>query len=514
MKISLENLDARGLLVDLDGATGERILVRSAAGLRGTVHQQGERLTLSEVGAESLALEALRVVLGELVLSSATGAAFEGLALSLDQSGAKLSLDATATSLVALDLEVAVGDVLVKGRVTLAGARLSVRDAEGSLSADRMNLSGFALRIGDVEAAADAWSGTAVAIRWGAAGFGMDARSMEGPAVRFATKDLRFSGTGMEVAALALDAKHVEIGHVGVAGGQLAIALRGAGTGAQPSAGPPAGAGAEAGAGARSPAFDWRLLDFLSGDIDVDVEVDLTVPIIGSRKATHRLRVPIEDGSIDYRELEKNLSALENALLDFSVREGALVLERVNPLFPARGHGKPVVAWDLDEPGLAAAEAHRVRLAVLPHARVVGSDDDAPKSQTAPPGSQTAPSKSAIALRKLALNRINVRLALAPVAEEVCSTGPVRATSIDTIIVQGSVVHHLGAPPIPGNILGEIGGAALAVAGLRLGTIALDASSIRVGNLSPIEVAFLGLEPTNVQLGLEAVGLDGIVVTL
>jgi len=51
------------------------------------------------------------------------------------------------------------------------------------------------------------------------------------------------------------------------------------------------------------------------------------VPIIGHRKATHRLRVPSQVHARLPRAREQ-LSTLENAVLDFSAKDGALRLER------------------------------------------------------------------------------------------------------------------------------------------------------------------------------------------
>jgi hypothetical protein len=518
VKISLERLDTRALRLDLSGDGGEHVVIAATTGLRGTLEQDGERLTLQGVAAESIALQALRIALGQLVLSSTTGATFEGFGLTLEQRTGYLAFDVTAASIVVLDLTVAVDDVLVTGRVELGGARLHVGADDGSLAAERMELSGFAVRIGELELATEAMSGLDVAIRWGNKGFALDAGSLAGPALRVTTKDLRLAGSGVALSALALDSRHIEIGKIAFAGGQLALKLspppaarssappaaRSSAPPAARSSAPPAAGRPSAPVVMREPVVDLHVLDSLSGAIDVDVDVDLTVPIIGSRKATHRLRVPIDRGSIDFRELESNLAALENALLDFSVRDGALVLERVNPLFPARGHGKPVLVWDLDATDLAVAETNRVRLAVLPRARLVGSDDDAPKSQAAPSG-------SAIALRKLGLQKIDVRLTLAPVEGPLA--GIVRPHRVDSFVLQGSVFHHPSTPPREGTLLGEIAGASLTVAGLRLGTTGLDIANVAFARLSPIEIAFSDVHPTSVELGMEGAAFEGLVVT-
>src|SRR5690606_11056084 len=102
---------------------------------------------------------------------------------------------------------------------------------------------------------------------------------------------------------------------------------------------------AEAALPQRRPWLDWNLLDSLTGHAHVDVGIDITLPLIGRRRAVHQLRVGVQQGRIDYRALESDLSALEDALLDFSVRDDALVLELGIPLLPTRGMGKPLIRW-------------------------------------------------------------------------------------------------------------------------------------------------------------------------
>jgi hypothetical protein len=323
----------------------------------------------------------------------------------------------------------------------------------------------------------------------------MNAEGMEAASLDVVSGELRLALTGVVVEAFALEGPKMTARRATVERGRLALALA-------PSApAPPAQPVPDA------PLFDWRMLDGLAGEIDVDVEVDLTVPIIGHRKATHRLRAPIANGAVDYRALESNLAALENALIDFSVRDGALCLERVNPLFPARGHGKPFVFWELDAADLALAMQDRVRLAVLPGARLVDS-----ASEGDSPAEREPAKKSAIALQRLALHRIDVKLALAPVAGALA--GQVRLRSIGSLVLQGSVDHAPDeAQQRPGSVLGELSALATSIVGLPLGASVLHVASAELASASPIEVTFVDVHPTNVQLVLERLSLDDVVLS-
>jgi hypothetical protein len=514
MKIALDRIDSHGLVVDLadvkdaSAATREHIAIRSATGLRGVLEQEADRLALSETTAEILVLDALHVLLGELVMSNAKGATLHGVTLALVQETSSLSLDASAGSVVTADLAITVDDVVLAFGATLTDAHLTVRDAEGSLTAERVEMHDFSLRVGDLQLAAGAVGGRAVAIRWGAQGFAMNAAGLAAPALDVTSGDLRLALTSVDIEAFTLDGPTVTARRATVGAGRLALALSTSSSApavAAPTA-PTATTATTATAATRTPFFDWRALDGLSGEIDVDVEVDLTVPLIGHRKATHRLRAPIAGGALDYRALENNLSALENALIDFSVRDGRLCLERVNPLFPARGHGKPIVLWDLDAPDLALAERDRVRLAVLPSARMAEAASDVEPLDAREP--REPAKKSSIALRRLALHRIDVKLALAPV--QAALTGRLRLRSIGALVVQGSVDHAPDEAQRPGAVLGELSALAASLAGVPLGAGLLDVGNLELASASPIELTFVDIHPTKVQVDLTRLVLEDV----
>jgi len=500
VKISLDRIDSRGLVVDLPGTAGERVAVRSVVGLQGLLEQAAGRLTLSNVAAEALALDALRLLFGSLVLSCGQGATFADLSVALDQRPDHLALDVRAASVTMLDLGVVDGDVVVGGGVTLVGARLSVRDAEGTLAADGAALAGFTLRIGDLELSAGKLSVRGVVIRWGAAGFSLTADALEGPALRITSADLRVALNGARVRSFSLDDAEITVGEAAAETGTVAIsfAATAAASASDKSADEPAPEKHD------EPLLDWRVLDAISGQVDVDVEVDLSVPVIGSRNATHRMRVAIDHGALDYRALESNLSTLEDALLDFSVRDGALRLETVNPLFPARGHGKPIVVWDLEASDVALAEQGRVRLAVLTRARLADRDT----ADTAASASPEPADKSAFALRKLAFHRIDVRLALTP--SEGPPTGQLRPRGIGALVAQGHLVHVPGEPSPPGSVLGELSNLSASVVALRLDARRLDVASLTFASLSPIEMTFADVDPTRLVLELSGMALAGV----
>ena len=112
-------------------------------------------------------------------------------------------------------------------------------------------------------------------------------------------------------------------------------------------------------------AFNDDFLDALSGNIHADLKANATVPVIGKRKATHRFRIPIENGVINYKTLEESLSDLENAFIDFNLKGNMLVLARDIPLIP--GFEKPIVSWAIKNNEMELAENNKVKLACLLH---------------------------------------------------------------------------------------------------------------------------------------------------
>ena len=475
--------------MELPGAGNQAVSVRAAHGLRGTLEQGDGRLALSDVSAESVELEALRIMLGDLVLSSVAGAKLTGLGLALEQSNGQLMLAATTASIVAEDLHVAVDDILVRGRVRLAAPELVVRGGEGSVASKRVEIADLVLRIGELELAADSVVGLSVKIAWGAAGFRLAAASLAAPSLRLTTADVELAASAVAVDALSLDGGTLSMARVALESGLLGLSFR-------PSTGATAAV-----AGPAEPVVEWGALDTLSGQLDVDVAVDLAVPIIGRRRATHRFRIAIDSGALDYRALERNLATLEDALLDFSVRDGALVLERVNPLFPARGHGKPIVIWDVDAADLELATRNRVRLAVLPLARFVGDAGE----------KDDAPSQSSTAVRELDLLQIEARLSLAPVTSLL--RGQLRPRHIGSFVCGGNVFHEPGGSRA-GSVLGELQDLSATLQGLALGTSRLDAASLTAVALAPIEIAFTDVNPSRVQVGLAGVVLERIALAL
>lgn len=232
--------------------------------------------------------------------------------------------------------------------------------------------------------------------------------------------------------------------------------------------------------------------------------VDLKVPIIGSRCATHPFRVSIRSGTVNYLDLESNLSALEDSILDFAVRDDSLVLERGIPLLPTRGRGKPIIAWPLGADDLALTNEDRVRLAILPTGRLVTSDGSS-SSNTGHAAQGTGDEadsngkKSSVALQQLDLVDLQAVLRLDPSSEK---DTPLRGFSFEDLRLQGTIHHSPDSEPQSGELTGALRGLMGSVVQLPLGSSHFNLEAFRLGEMTQIEVPFLGVRPQRLSCQL------------
>lgn len=268
--------------------------------------------------------------------------------------------------------------------------------------------------------------------------------------------------------------------------------------------------------------LDPRLLDLVSGSLEIDANVDASVPIIGRRRATHAFRVPIEGGTLDYKRLERGLSALEDAVIDFEVKGSRLVIERDIPIIRMR---KDLVEWYLDGDELALARQRRVRLRTLPRYQLVseGGGD--------------------IELKGLRLDPIDIDLtvgtaagtagaAASPDAEGTppgASSGqdpeqPAEAGTTDTggamldgvlpqlAIASLEIAGALCHPDAPGLLTVTAHQLAAALRDLPLGNMALDVGELSIESLGPAQITCQALRPDALSVTIRGVRLRDVIL--
>ncbi|HLL20977.1 MAG TPA: hypothetical protein VK427_02550, partial [Kofleriaceae bacterium] len=100
-----------------------------------------------------------------------------------------------------------------------------------------------------------------------------------------------------------------------------------------------------------------RFLDSLTGRIYLTVKVVLDLPVIGKRTLDQQLRVPVQEGSLDYRALDKSLDWLEGAFLDIKHHDDRLAITWKVPIV---GSSRDLISWKLDSEAATLASFGRV----------------------------------------------------------------------------------------------------------------------------------------------------------
>jgi hypothetical protein len=227
-----------------------------------------------------------------------------------------------------------------------------------------------------------------------------------------------------------------------------------------------------------------RFLDSLSGRIYVTVKVVLDLPVLKRRTLDQVLKVPIQEGSLDFRALDDSLDWLEGAFIDISHDRDRLALQWKVPIF---GSGRDLVWWPLDEEAATLASFGRVPVRSL-------SDFRFPNA-----GSPKADDKRKT-LQALSLDAIDIALSLlAPRSLEVggglIMFGGDDSPGMVDLKVTGDI-HDRG----PGKLQGAIGSIDTTIKDLHFGGTTLTADRLHFDGLDQLEVTFDGFTPTSVTM--------------
>ena len=243
-------------------------------------------------------------------------------------------------------------------------------------------------------------------------------------------------------------------------------------------------------------ALDYGFLDGIGGQLDVDLRVAASLPVVGMRRATHKFRIPIVGGIVNYREVERDLADLEDAFIDITLRGQKLVIERDIPLLP--GFEKPMVSWALDEEGVSLARKHLVRLRTLPHYRIVDAGGD---------------KKSKIKLHALGFEELAVALSIDE-GRVLSAPGGGLAARIEHLGVRGSLDYDTERETAPTQIDFEARRVELSARALALAGVTVDSADLVVGAVDSANIAFEGLVPRELELTLLDVTLKNVAITL
>ena len=229
-----------------------------------------------------------------------------------------------------------------------------------------------------------------------------------------------------------------------------------------------------------------RFLDSLSGRIYVTIKVVLDLPVIGKRTLDQKLKVPIQEGRLNFRALEESLDWLEGTFLDIEHDKNTLALQWKVPIV---GSARDLVRWNLDEEASNNAALGYVPVRSLSDFRTMNSGKPSSKSDN---GKQI--------LKSLSLEGLDLALSLlAPRSLEVGGGlimfgGDDQPGMVDLQVTGG--INDRG----PGTLKGAIGSVDTTIKDLRLGPVVLTADRLHFDGLDQLVVTFEGFRPVKVDV--------------
>lgn len=225
-----------------------------------------------------------------------------------------------------------------------------------------------------------------------------------------------------------------------------------------------------------------RFLDSLSGRIYFTVKVELDLPVLGTRRLDQELKLPIQEGSLDYRALDDSLDWLEGTFLDIDMSQGRLAVRWKVPVF---GRNSDLISWSLDHDASTLSSFGRVPVRSLFDYRV-GS------------GKPSAPSGKSKIFQAVSLDAIDIALSLlAPRSVQTPSGGTVMFGGDDEPgLVDLKIVGKL-ADVGPGKLKGNIGSIDTTIMDAHLGPATFTADRLHFDGLDAVEVVFDGFKPVS-----------------
>lgn len=246
---------------------------------------------------------------------------------------------------------------------------------------------------------------------------------------------------------------------------------------------------------------DFSFLDTIDGHLNVDLFLDVRVPVVGRRSETHEFRVPIAGGTFDYERLEGDINWLARSVLDIEVANGKLFLEKDVPLIPF--DNKVLISWPLDEEGIELAKCNRTRLRTL-----LGWELPPPEKNK----------KSPIELHHIATRNIDLNLSMTMPSQielgpggRVC-LGREDRPAVDCLTVSGEL-HNAPGKPLGETILEvAITGLAASLEQCWLGSSCLGAGRIDVDSVRDVAVGFDGFRPNRLNGTIELIRVQNLCV--
>ncbi len=229
-----------------------------------------------------------------------------------------------------------------------------------------------------------------------------------------------------------------------------------------------------------------RFLDSLTGKMNFTVKVKLDLPVIGKRSLDQELRIPIQEGSLDFAKLEDSLDWLEGRFLDIKHDSGKLALTWKIPIV---GSARDLISWQLDADAQNLASFGRVPVRSLADFRTKASKTPAPAAD----GKRKT-------LQALSLQAIDIALSLVAPRSVEAGGGMIMFGGDDSPgMVDLKVTGEINDKR-PGSLRGAIGSIDTTIKDVRMGSATLAADRLHFDDLDELHVEFDGFTPACVTV--------------
>ncbi|MEO8554531.1 MAG: hypothetical protein ABI678_31360 [Kofleriaceae bacterium] len=248
-----------------------------------------------------------------------------------------------------------------------------------------------------------------------------------------------------------------------------------------------------------------RFLDSLTGRIYLTMKVQLDLPVLGVRTLDQQLKVPIQEGSLDFRALEDSLDWLEGAFLDIDHDKNKLKVRWKVPIF---GSSHDLITWQLDTEAATLAAFGRVPVRSLTEFRTGEAGPIKEKEKEKKEG------KNGGVLKSFKVDGIDIALSLlAPrnleVGQGLIAFGGEDQPGMVDFKVSGALDSNG-----PGRLRGAIGSIDTTIKDLRVGPAEITCDRLHFDGLDQLEVTFDGYEMTKISVVIHRVTATNLAIKI
>ena len=207
--------------------------------------------------------------------------------------------------------------------------------------------------------------------------------------------------------------------------------------------------------------------------------------MVGSRSLDQKLVIPIKDGALDFRALDKSLDWLEGTFLDIGLDGERLAVKWRVPVITSR----EIISWALDADALTLARFDKVPLRALGDFRIRRKDR----------GDKDKPSR----LESFSIEGVEAKLSLtAPRSLEVGGGAILFGGEGSPGIVDLSFAGALRSPGA-GALDGSVALVDATIKDLHFGGLAMTVDRLHLGSIDHVQIAFDGFNPAEVTAKID-----------